>query len=55
MSSDAITRRLKQVDQLRELSMFLINAKKDSDAKKQLATDKQPIPNQTQDNRVRRR
>lgn len=33
MSSEAITRRLRQVDQLRELSLSLIKAKKDSDAK----------------------
>ena len=34
MSSEAITRRLRQVDQLRELSLSLMKAKKDSDAKK---------------------
>lgn len=34
MSSEAITRRLKQVDQLRELSLSLIRAKKMSDTKK---------------------
>ena len=33
MSSEAITRRLRQVDQLRELSLSLMKAKKDSDAK----------------------
>lgn len=33
MSDKAITRRLRQVDQLRELSLSLIKAKKDSDAK----------------------
>ena len=33
MSSEAITRRLKQVDQLRELSLSLMKAKKDSDEK----------------------
>lgn len=34
MSSEAITRRLRQTDQLRELSLSLIKAKKESDAKK---------------------
>jgi len=34
MSSEAITRRLRQVDQLRELSLSLIKAKKESDEKK---------------------
>lgn len=38
MSSEAITRRLRQVDQLRELCLSLMKAKKDSDAKK--ATEK---------------
>lgn len=33
MSSEAITRRLRQVDQLRELSLSLMNAKKVSDEK----------------------
>lgn len=33
MSSEAITRRLRQVDQLRELSLSLIKAKKVSDEK----------------------
>ncbi|MCY7345229.1 MAG: hypothetical protein LH614_03330 [Pyrinomonadaceae bacterium] len=33
MSSEAITRRLKTVDQLRELCLSLMKAKKDSDAK----------------------
>ena len=33
MSSEAITRRLKTVDQLRELCLLLMKAKKDSDAK----------------------
>ena len=33
MSSEAITRRLRRVDQLRELSLSLMKAKKDSDAK----------------------
>lgn len=34
MSSEAITRRLRQTDQLRELSLSLMKAKKESDAKK---------------------
>ena len=34
MSDKAITRRLKQVDQLRELSLSLMKAKKVSDEKK---------------------
>ncbi len=33
MSSEAITRRLRQVDQLRTLSLSLMKAKKDSDEK----------------------
>ena len=33
MSSEAITRRLRQVDQLRELSLSLMRAKKESDEK----------------------
>ena len=33
MSSEAITRRLRQVDQLRELSLSLMKAKKFSDEK----------------------
>lgn len=33
MSSEAITRRLRQVDQLRELSLSLMKAKKLSDEK----------------------
>lgn len=33
MSSEAITRRLKTVDQLRELCLSLMRAKKDSDEK----------------------
>ncbi len=33
MSSEAITRRLRQVDQLRELSLSLMKAKKVSDGK----------------------
>ncbi len=41
MSSEAITRRLRQVDQLRELSLSLMKAKKDSDAKSRLI--KNPI------------
>ena len=35
MSSQAITRRLKQVDQLRHLCLLLIKAKKVSDENKQ--------------------
>jgi hypothetical protein len=35
MSSEAITRRLRQVDQLRELSLSLMKAKKESDEKKE--------------------
>lgn len=34
MSSEAITKRLRQTDQLRELSLSLIKAKKASDEKK---------------------
>ena len=34
MSSEAITRRLRQTDQLRELSLSLMKAKKLSDEKK---------------------
>jgi hypothetical protein len=37
MSSEAITRRLKQVDQLRELSLSLMKAKKVSDEKAESA------------------
>jgi len=33
MSSEAITRRLRQVDQLRELCLSLMKAKRESDAK----------------------
>ena len=33
MSSEAITKRLRQVDQLRELSLSLMKAKKESDEK----------------------
>ncbi len=42
MSSEAITRRLRQTDQLRELSLSLLKAKRDSDAKakKNKQTDK---------------
>jgi len=36
MSSEAITRRLKRVDQLRELCLSLMKAKKVSDAKSEL-------------------
>ena len=34
MSSETITRHLRQVEQLRELSLILIKAKKESDEKK---------------------
>jgi hypothetical protein len=34
MSSEAITRRLRRVDQLRELCLSLMKAKKESDEKK---------------------
>ena len=37
MSDKAITRRLRQVDQLRELSLSLMKAKKVSDEKKKQA------------------
>jgi hypothetical protein len=37
MSSEAISRRLRQVDQLRELSLSLMKAKKVSDEKAELA------------------
>lgn len=37
MSSEAITRRLRQTDELRELSLSLIKAKKESDEKKKKA------------------
>jgi len=40
MSSEAITRRLRQVDQLRELSLSLMKAKKISDEK--AGKNKQP-------------
>ena len=39
MSSEAITRRLRQVDQLRELSLSLMKAKRESDEK---AKEKKP-------------
>ena len=44
MSSEAITRRLRQVDQLRELSLSLMRAKKDSDEK---AKKNKPIVKKT--------
>jgi len=47
MSSEAITRRLRQVDQLRELSLSLMKAKKESDEKAALA--KKPIVKTTGD------
>jgi hypothetical protein len=42
MSSEAITRRLRQTDQLRELSLSLMKAKKESDerAKKEKLAEK---------------
>ena len=46
MSSDAITRRLRQTDQLRELSLSLMKAKKISDTKEKSGTnepEKAPI------------
>lgn len=39
MSSEATTRRLRQVDELRELSLSLMHAKKASDEKKKAAKD----------------
>lgn len=36
MSSEAITRRLRQVDQLRTISLSLMKAKKESDEKAEL-------------------
>ena len=47
MSSEAITRRLKQVDQLRELSLSLMKAKRVSDEKKGL--EKKPTVKTTGD------
>ncbi|MGI9037193.1 MAG: hypothetical protein ACR2GD_14290 [Pyrinomonadaceae bacterium] len=46
MSSEAITRRLKQVDQLRELSLSLMRAKKvsDEEAKKNNQADAKSAP-----------
>ncbi len=41
MSSEAITRRLRQADQLRELSLSLMKAKKEADEKKR-KQDKNP-------------
>lgn len=40
MSSEAITRRLKTVDHLRELCLSLMKAKKRSDEKKRLEKEK---------------
>lgn len=40
MSSEAITRRLRQTDQLRELSLSLMKAKKESDAKKKADSER---------------
>ena len=45
MSSEAITRRLRQTDQLRELSLSLMKAKKASDEKAEL--NKNPKPEKT--------
>lgn len=50
MSSEAITRRLRQVDQLRELSLSLMKAKKISDEKSE--NEQQPFkakPTQSND------
>ncbi len=44
MSSEAITRRLRRTDQLRELSLSLMQAKKESDEKKKKA-EKQNVKN----------
>jgi hypothetical protein len=40
MSEEAILRRLKTVDRLRELSLSLMKAKKESDEKKKAASEK---------------
>ncbi len=40
MSSEAITRRLRQTDQLRELCLSLMKAKKESDEKKKSEQEK---------------
>ena len=45
MSSEAITRRLRQTDQLRELSLSLMKAKKESDEKKKQAEKKSDAQN----------
>jgi hypothetical protein len=45
MSSEAITRRLRQVDQLRELSLSLMKAKKESDEKKKKKKESENKPN----------
>lgn len=47
MSEAAVLRRLKTVDQLRELCLFLMKAKKDSDAKAALI--KNPAAKKTGD------
>lgn len=44
-SSEAITRRLRQTDQLRELSLSLIKAKKESDEKKKRAEKQADVKN----------
>lgn len=46
MSEAAITRRLKQVDELRTLCLSLMRAKKDSDAKKK-QVEKKDVENKT--------
>lgn len=48
MSSEAITRRLRQTDQLREISLSLMKAKKESDEKKNkdLGGQTEPLPKQ---------
>jgi hypothetical protein len=45
MSEQAILRRLKQVDQLRELCLSLMKAKKESDEKKKRAEKKPDAKN----------
>lgn len=52
MSSEAITRRLRQVDQLRELSLSLMNAKKVSDEKAVLEKQNNKNKEQTNDDSV---
>ena len=45
MSSEAITRRLRQVDQWRKLSLSLMKAKKESDAKNKREAEKKDAQN----------